>query len=1125
MEAACLAVYTTPEVPWLRRSSEVCVARMSTADASVEIGSPVAPSGQEDVDNPLAVAEDVDDDKGSSGDLNQDRDGDGDGEDNNTADADDDADGLADSAGDDNGNAGTIPKGSITLTKAQLEGVVEDAFADNSKLAQGVTVEGLLAGLCCDPDNGLTDVTLKKEQRVATFGRNFIPPPPPTGLLMLMWEALQDPTLMLLLVAAVVNLILGLAFHDPANPEPGWLEGVAIGVTVFVVVMATALLDWSKERQFQKLSEKSGESVTCILRNGKQLDIDTKEIVVGDLFYVRYGDNIPVDGVVVRGSDFEVNEASLTGEPDDLKKNASTPFVYTGTGCMKGSAVVLALAVGPNTHVGRLKVELELVQATADYNGSGKGELSFAAGTLISVVSKDGPVWTGTIDGGSEGTFPKSLVEPYVNVEESAGGLDVKLQDMAGFMFKCGMGAAALTGIMLWGRFALESANGLEWNDEFWKTRILDPLIVAVTVLVVAVPEGLPLAVTIALAYSVMKMADDNNLVRHMEKCEVMGTCTTICSDKTGTLTENSMTVVAAWLDGDKVEGLRKEEITSEVKDKFASIRPLMQNITINTSLDSKLKATLRENPMTGKLDQKTEVDSGNRTDCGVLKFARLLGEEFQTLGELTDDNGQDSMPKTRIQMEQTMKMIPFNSGVKRMAAIIPTEEGNQLADGGDIRVLVKGAAEWILKDCTSRVTVVDGEFSVVPFTEEEKQSVLDCIEEFAGKCYRNIGFAFKDLSGTPPLDITEDIPVEKLSDYYNDTVWIGMLSMQDPLRPGIQKAIDDCTRANIVVRMVTGDNVQTAKAIATECGIYDPKRKYNPPPGESSCEQGDLAMEGPEFRAAVLKPGTRPEEIQIDMEKFDKVWPRLTVMGRCAENDKKILVTGLMRTTTPVPRRDSIPKDMPFGEVVAVTGDGTNDAPALKQANVGFAMGIMGTDAAKEAADIVLTDDNFTSIVKAVMWGRNVYDSVQKFVQFQLCVNVVAITLSVVGAAAINKSPLTAIQLLWVNMIMDSFASLALATEEPQDRILDRPPFPKKASIITQPMWRFVIFHSLYQFVALAVVLFAGAGTSTTAGGMFDMYSGIEQAQEDGTRSRNMAGSNKVSSLSSALRVLRQRA
>ena len=263
-----------------------------------------------------------------------------------------------------------------------------------------------------------------------------------------------------------------------------------------------------------------------------------------------------------------------------------------------------------------------------------------------------------------------------------------------------------------------------------WKTKVLDPVIIAVTVLVVAVPEGLPLAVTIALAYSVMKMARDNNLVRHMDKCEVMGTCTTICSDKTGTLTENSMTVVAGWLDGDKVEGLRKEELTDEVKAKFASVTQLMQNITINTSLDSKLKATLRENPMTGKvshphpfpqnphlilvpltysspdphlilsqMDTKTEVDAGNRTDCGVLKFARLLGEEFATVGELTDDNGQDSMPKIRQEYEQTMKMIPFNSGVKRMAAIISTEAGKELKDGGDQRVLVKGAAEWILKD------------------------------------------------------------------------------------------------------------------------------------------------------------------------------------------------------------------------------------------------------------------------------------------------------------------------------------------------------------------------------------------------------------------------------------------
>jgi len=528
-------------------------------------------------------------------------------------------------------------------------------------------------------------------------------------------------------------------------------------------------------------------------------------------------------------------------------------------------------------------------------------------------------------------------------------------------------------------------------------SELLGFLITGITIFVVAVPEGLPLAVTIALAFSVKKMLKDQNLVRHLSACETMGGATTICSDKTGTLTTSRMTVVKAWCGGSSYGNMK--ELASKaaaVKEKFA------QAAVVNTLFKTILK----------KNTNGTITYCGNDTECALLIMAGELGHAYEKIRTAYPEG------------QAGRKGFSFSSDRKRMSTLVTV-------NGEDV-LYTKGAAEIVSGLCSSYYAN-DGKAASIDASV--RRQIEQIISDYADEGLRTLCIAERKVPGMADADVTD---LEK------DLTLVGLVGIEDPLRAEVPGAIQDCQAAGICVRMVTGDNIQTARAIAKKCGIITPED------GEGS------VMDGKSFRELVTDAGG-----EIKQDEFDKIWPGLRVLARSTPLDKLVLVTGIQNS------------EIGVKQTVAVTGDGTNDAPALKQADVGFAMGIQGTDVAKNASDVIIMDDNFVSIVHAVKWGRCVYDNICKFLQFQLTVNITACSLACVGAAILTESPLNAIQMLWVNLIMDSFASLALATEDPTSELLKRKPYPRDQAVLSQTMVRNMILHSGWQLIVLSFIIF----------------------------------------------------
>uniref|UniRef100_A0A669CTB0 Calcium-transporting ATPase n=1 Tax=Oreochromis niloticus TaxID=8128 RepID=A0A669CTB0_ORENI len=886
-------------------------------------------------------------------------------------------------------------------------------------------VEGLCKRLKTSPTEGLAGAQTDLDKRKEIFGKNLIPPKKPKTFLQLVWEALQDVTLIILEIAALISL--GLSFYHPpgetaaggvedeGEADAGWIEGAAILLSVVCVVLVTAFNDWSKEKQFRGLQSRiEQEQKFQVVRGSQVIQLPVADIVVGDIAQIKYGDLLPADGVLIQGNDLKIDESSLTGESDHVKKSADKdPMLLSGTHVMEGSGRMVVTAVGVNSQTGIIFTLLGAgVEEEEKKEKKGKMQDGNMESNQIKVKKQDGAAAMEmqplkSAEGGEADEKERKKVSAP---KKEKSVLQGKLTKLAVQIGKAGLLMSAITVIILVLYFAIDNfvMQKHPWMPECTPIYIqyfVKFFIIGVTVLVVAVPEGLPLAVTISLAYSVKKMMKDNNLVRHLDACETMGNATAICSDKTGTLTTNRMTAVQLYV-GD----VHYKEIPDPGVLPPKSLDLLVNAISINSAYTTKILPPDKE----GGLPKQV----GNKTECGLLGLVLELKRDYQPI-------------RNQIPEEKLYKVYTFNSVRKSMSTVIKLPDGS-------FRMYSKGASEIVLKKCSHILNEV-GEPRV--FRPRDKdEMVKKVIEPMACDGLRTICVAYRDFSSNPEPNWDDE------NNILNDLTAICVVGIEDPVRPEVPDAIQKCQRAGITVRMVTGDNINTARAIAIKCGIIHPGEDF-------------LCIDGKEFNRRI-----RNEKGEVEQERIDKVWPKLRVLARSSPTDKHTLVKGIIDSTMADQR-----------QVVAVTGDGTNDGPALKKADVGFAMGIAGTDVAKEASDIILTDDNFSSIVKAVMWGRNVYDSISKFLQFQLTVNVVAVIVAFTGACITQDSPLKAVQMLWVNLIMDTFASLALATEPPTESLLKRKPYGRNKPLISSTMTKNILGHGVYQLIIIFTLLFVG--------------------------------------------------
>jgi P-type Ca2+ transporter type 2C len=833
------------------------------------------------------------------------------------------------------------------------------------------------------PFEGLTSEEVKVNRQ--KYGVNVLSPPKRDPLWKLFLEKFEDPVIRILMIAAAIAISVGIF-------EGEYAEGLGIVAAILLATTLAFVNEYKADQEFNILNQVYDEVAIKVIRDGNFTTIPRKDLVVGDIVYVEQGEEIPADGQVLEEVSLEIDQSKITGEAEPVKKFTQADFlaqgikegtypadkVYRSTMVEQGYGYLEIIAVGDNTEIGQLSTAIASVETGEETPLNRQLEklskligvvgLSFAGVTFLSLLVRG--FVTKELSLSSQQWYVVGLLIASVLVALSRVWLPVIYDglELAGSKFAApkwlenngliswlktvGIGLAIFAvGLSLGYPLGLIPGSVNNWVPASVAKALLHYFMVAVTIIVVAVPEGLAMSVTLSLAYSMRKMAASNNLVRRMHACETIGSATVICSDKTGTLTQNQM---------------RVHEVD------FPSLKSQLLPALIAEAIATNSTADLEKKPL------QAPRPIGNATEGALLLW--LDSQEIDYISY-----------RGNFQIKSRM---PFCGQKKYMGTI-----GTSSVTGEDV-LYIKGAPEVILERCSHILT----ERGLKPLNQ--KAAIASLIKEYQKRGMRALGFAYHDV---PQYSSETD-----LDEIAHNMTWLGFVAIIDPLRPEVPDAIDACLRAGIQVKVVTGDNSETAKEIARQIGLWEDDDDFN---------SGYLHLTGQQFA-------------QLSDKEASQAVLELKILSRARPLDKLRLVKLLQAQ----------------GEVVGVTGDGTNDAAALKQAQVGLAMG-SGTAIAKEASDIILLDDSFSSIVNAVVWGRSLYQNIQRFILFQLTINVVALGIALVGPFIGVALPLTVTQMLWVNLIMDTFAALALATEPPNQKVMQRSPRHPEAFIVTSAM------------------------------------------------------------------------